>query len=392
MRLNSGYVYRHRVAREHAGLGVLAYHVLRFARRSADDWLRTLEAGRLRINGRTAAPADSLRSGDRLEYHRELICGLLAGLALLFAGLWWDTIEVRRVRRAAVDRKRYCDETTSWVVADGAASALSRRAAARKALEGPARRLSRTGRDCDAGERVQLPNHLQSCRVVLLVDPGQSRLADRSRVADQAGGLVGELVDAEERAQLGRDLHDSIAPLLAGAGLTAEALRKGMTPGTTDEEDAERLASRLRNAATEIRRLAHDLQPAPVHDRGLQAALADYIATLETPEMPQIRLHTDIAASLPTAVAQAAYLVVLEALNNVVGHAHAQHCEVTVTLTPGELDLNVKDDGVGLKQPYVSGIGITSMRSRVQALGGTFNLTAAPDRGTLLQARIPVTP
>ena len=108
--------------------------------------------------------------------------------------------------------------------------------------------------------------------------------------------------------------------------------------------------------------------------------------------MPQIRLHTDMAASLPTAVAQAAYLVVLEALNNVVGHAHAQHCEVTVTLTPGELDLNVKDDGVGLKQPYVSGIGISSMRSRVQALGGTFNLTAAPDRGTLLQARIPVTP
>ena len=46
---------------------------------------------------------------------------------------------------------------------------------------------------------------------------------------------------AEERARLGRDLHDGIAPLLAGAGLTAEALRKGMTPGTTDEQEAERL-------------------------------------------------------------------------------------------------------------------------------------------------------
>jgi signal transduction histidine kinase len=70
-----------------------------------------------------------------------------------------------------------------------------------------------------------------------------------------------------------------------------------MTRGTTDEEDAERLASRLRNAATEIRPLAHDLQPTPVHDRGLRAALADS-ATLKTPEMPDIRLHTDIAASL----------------------------------------------------------------------------------------------
>ncbi len=98
---------------------------------------------------------------------------------------------------------------------------------------------------------------------------------------------------AEERARLGRDLHDGIAPLLAGAGLTAEALRKGMAPGTADEQDAERLASRLRNAATEIRRLAHDLQPAPVEDRGLEAALADYIATLDAPEMPRIQFRAD---------------------------------------------------------------------------------------------------
>jgi two-component system, NarL family, sensor kinase len=174
--------------------------------------------------------------------------------------------------------------------------------------------------------------------------------------------------------------------------LTAEALRKGTAPGTADEQDAERLGSRLRNAATEIRRLAHDLQPAPVEDHGLTAALADYIATLDAPEMPTIQLRTDIAGSLPTAVEQGAYLVVLEALNNVVGHAQANQCEVFMTLAPGELVLRVVDDGVGLGQPYVSGIGITSMRSRVQALGGTFDLSAAPGGGTLLQARIPVEP
>jgi two-component system, NarL family, sensor kinase len=161
---------------------------------------------------------------------------------------------------------------------------------------------------------------------------------------------------AEERARLGRDLHDGIAPLLAGAGLTAEALRKGMTHGTADEEEAERLASRLRNAATEIRRLAHDLQPAPVEDRGLESALKDYIATLEGPEMPQIRLHAEVAGSLPRAVEQGAYLVVLEALNNVIRHAHAEQCEVSLTLASGELTLRAVDDGVGLSQPYVSGM------------------------------------
>jgi signal transduction histidine kinase len=197
---------------------------------------------------------------------------------------------------------------------------------------------------------------------------------------------------AEERARFGRDLHDGIAPLLAGAGLTAEALRKGMSPGTADEEDAERLAARLRNAATEIRRMAHDLQPAPVEDRGLEAALADYIATLDGPEMPHIQLQVGVAGSLPAAVAQGAYLVVLEALNNVVQHAHAEKVELTVTLAPGELVLRVADNGVGLVQPYVSGIGITSMRSRVQALGGVFALGPTPEGGTLLQARIPAEP
>jgi signal transduction histidine kinase len=197
---------------------------------------------------------------------------------------------------------------------------------------------------------------------------------------------------AEERARLGRDLHDGIAPLLAGAGLTAEALRKGMPRDTDDERDAERLATRLRNAATEIRRLAHDLQPAPVEDRGLEAALTDYIATLTAPEMPKIQLRAELDGSLPAVVEQGAYLVVLEALNNVVRHAHAEHCDVTVTLASGELVVQVADDGVGLGRPYVSGIGITSMRSRVQALGGVFELGAAPNGGTLLQARIPVEP
>jgi signal transduction histidine kinase len=196
----------------------------------------------------------------------------------------------------------------------------------------------------------------------------------------------------EERARLGRDLHDGIAPLLAGAGLTAEALRKGMIPGTTDEQDAEQLAARLRNAATEIRRLAHDLQPALVADRGLEAALADYVATLDAPQMPNIQLRAEVAGPLPAVVEQGAYLVVLEAVNNVVRHAHAEHCEVTVTLVSGGLVVKVADDGVGLGRPYVSGIGITSMRSRAHALGGVFDLRAAPDSGTLLQARIPVKP
>ena len=75
---------------------------------------------------------------------------------------------------------------------------------------------------------------------------------------------------------------------------------------------------------------------------------------------------------------------------NVVRHAHAAHAHVSLHLVDDGLELVVSDDGVGIGQPYVSGLGITSMRSRVEALGGTFDMTLAESGGTRLTARIRV--
>jgi len=118
-------------------------------------------------------------------------------------------------------------------------------------------------------------------------------------------------------------------PLLAGAGLTAEALLQGNDSGHSRRAGCRAARLPPADAATELRRLAHDLQPTPLQDRGLGSALADYIATLDAPEMPHIRLRAAVAGSLPAAVEQGAYLVVLEALNNVVRHANAEQSEVT---------------------------------------------------------------
>jgi hypothetical protein len=171
----------------------------------------------------------------------------------------------------------------------------------------------------------------------------------RACAATRASGVGGRLgrrrLGAVRRHQSGT----VDARLLAGAGAPAGGRRI-----LSRRCGAARLSDgAVRNAATEIRRLAHDLQPAPVEDRGLEAALADYVATLDAPGMPRIRLHAAVAGSLPAAVEQGAYLV-LEALNNVIRHAHAEQCEVTVTLASSELVLSVADDGVGLAQPYVS--------------------------------------
>ncbi len=132
---------------------------------------------------------------------------------------------------------------------------------------------------------------------------------------------------ATQRSTLGRDLHDGLAPLLAGAGLTADALRRGMPAGSTDADEAGRLATRLRNAATEVRRIAHDLQPTGAGQPGLAGLVEDYVASLTGPNRPSCTVHVDglREEELPASVELAMSRVALEAINNVVRHAGAAH-------------------------------------------------------------------
>ena len=195
----------------------------------------------------------------------------------------------------------------------------------------------------------------------------------------------------EQRRSLGRDLHDGLAPLLAGAGLTADALRRGMPPGSPDAADAARLATRLRTAASEVRRIAHDLQPTPDTPH-LTAVIMDYVASVRGPGGPDltVQLEEGSAMDLPATTELGLSRVALEAITNVVRHARATSAVITLRRDQRQLELAVTDDGVGIAQPYVSGIGITSMRSRVQAMGGTFEITPRPGGGTILSARVPV--
>ena len=191
---------------------------------------------------------------------------------------------------------------------------------------------------------------------------------------------------AAQRAQLGQDLHDGLAPLLAGASLTADALRRGMPPGSRDESDAARLTHRLLQASTEVRRLAHDLQ-STVHDRGLERAIRDHIAGLQGTGAPTVTAEIRVD-DLPAAVIEAAYLIVLEAINNAVRHGHPHHVRVIVGQHPREVTITVEDDGVGISQPYISGLGITSMRRRADALDGWLQLVPRPGGGTVLTATL----
>ena len=92
---------------------------------------------------------------------------------------------------------------------------------------------------------------------------------------------------------------------------------------------------------------------------------------------------------LPAAVEAAAYRIVQEALTNVVRHAQADHCVVRLRLNNG-LQIEVVDDGQGIRENHRAGMGLVSMRERAAELGGSCVVEQASDGGTRVLARLPL--
>jgi signal transduction histidine kinase len=197
----------------------------------------------------------------------------------------------------------------------------------------------------------------------------------------------------EERRRLRRDLHDGLGPQLASLTMKAEAARdlQGSAP---DRSDAllQEITTQAQEALSDIRRLVYGLRPPALDDLGLLGALKAQVThgdhnglrvTVEAPgELPV----------LPAAVEVATYRIVQEAVTNAARHAQARHC--TVGIAPDEaanvLRLEVTDDGRGISDDRLAGVGLSSMRERAEELGGRCEVEALPSGGTSVWAMLPL--
>jgi signal transduction histidine kinase len=196
----------------------------------------------------------------------------------------------------------------------------------------------------------------------------------------------------EERRRLRRDLHDGLGPALAGLALSASAI-SALIPANPDEaaRTADQLYRDIRSAIADIRRLVYGLRPPSLDELGLVGAIRE-AASRQDPQ-GSVQLTVDAAdplGTLPAAVEVAAYRITAEALTNVHRHARAWHC--TVRLRRGSaLELDITDDGTGLRPGQPPGVGLVAMRERAAELGGTLVLHSQPGCGTHVTARLPLT-
>jgi signal transduction histidine kinase len=188
-----------------------------------------------------------------------------------------------------------------------------------------------------------------------------------------------------ERARLRQELHDGLGPSLTGIGLGLEALESRV--GESD------LVTRLRDETAssldEVRRIIDGLRPGALETADLLSLLR--IRAHHLSSTTPLRVEVVAPARLPVlphAVEGAALRIVDEALTNVVRHAAATTCTVTVSLDDA-LHLEVRDDGRGYDGPRPGGVGVGSMRGRAEQLGGSCDVVATGS-GTAVTVELPL--
>lgn len=188
-----------------------------------------------------------------------------------------------------------------------------------------------------------------------------------------------ELATLAERARIAREIHDNVGHQLTRASLQAEALRvvHADEPGVAaDFADVKRTVD---EALQLVRASVHALNDNAVD---LPVQLDCIVEGARSDGGPQVELEV-LAEHAPANVANCFAAVLREALSNAMRHAHAKTITVRCMEHPSFYQLIVTDDGAGGVQASgcgaAEGMGLSSMRERVEALGGTF--TAGPRAG-----------
>jgi PAS domain S-box-containing protein len=244
------------------------------------------------------------------------------------------------------------------------------------------------------GERTR---ELAEANEALRVENAERRRIEKARLQ-----LLRQLirVQDDERRRIARDIHDHLGQQSTALRLQLEALKAMCAPYEElcePIEQTEKIAARL---DADVDFLAWELRPAALDDLGLAAALDNFVREWSKHYNIPADFHgtgtgTSTATTRPSPEVEInLYRIAQEALNNTYKHAQASRVDVLLERRDGSIVLIIEDQGVGFdpndKEQAGNGLGLLGMAERAALIGGTLEIESAPDQGTTVYARVPV--
>ncbi|PYX65008.1 MAG: hypothetical protein DMG78_30045 [Acidobacteria bacterium] len=230
------------------------------------------------------------------------------------------------------------------------------------------------------------------CTVVLPLMFVSAFMTEARQAQESLRQMVCNFIKAQEqeRARIGRELHDDINQRMALLAIELGQLQE-------HPSDVASRVQQIRQKTDEISRdvqsLSHDLHPSKLEYLGVVAGMRSWCNEFAERQGMEIDFETDVSSRISAEVGVCLFRVLQEALHNAAKHSGVKHIEVRLAERSHAVHLVVIDSGMGFDiEPAMlgKGLGLTSMRERVLLVDGTISIESKPMGGTTIRVCIPL--
>ncbi|HEX6912823.1 MAG TPA: triple tyrosine motif-containing protein, partial [Longimicrobium sp.] len=200
-----------------------------------------------------------------------------------------------------------------------------------------------------------------------------------------------------ERARIARDIHDQLGANLTQVALLGELVEADKHSPADIEEHARQISQTARDTTRSLDEIVWTVNPANDTLEGLASYLCKYAQ--EYLAVAGLRVRLEVPAELPAAsitpdVRHNVYLAAREAVTNIVRHAKASSAWLRLKVEPGRFTFEIQDDGRGPgeieSERARTRSGLRNMSRRMEDVGGSFSISPAPGRGTVVRLTAPI--
>jgi PAS domain S-box-containing protein len=222
-------------------------------------------------------------------------------------------------------------------------------------------------------------------------------ITERKQAEEALASVSHKLIEAQEkeRTRIARELHDDINQRIALLAVELEQLQQS---NSGLDGDVRRrmidLGRRITEIGIEVQAISHRLHSSKLEILGVVVACRSFCR--EVAERNKVTVDFTEGGTprgVPQDVSLCLFRILQESLNNAIKHSGAQHFEVRLRAVSDEIQLTVRDCGVGFDAPAAlngHGLGLISMRERASLVKGTISITSKPMTGTEITLRVPI--
>jgi PAS domain S-box-containing protein len=222
-------------------------------------------------------------------------------------------------------------------------------------------------------------------------------VTERKLAEESVANMSRKLIEAQEqeRTWIARELHDDISQRITLVLVNLERLQKDFSPlAPAVTQRLSEIREHLSSLASDIQALSHHLHSSKLEYLGLVTAAASFCKELSEEHGVEVAFHSEsVPKQLPQEVALCLFRVLQESLQNAVKHSGSKHFEAWLKGTPGEIELTVRDSGVGFNLEEAMsrrGLGLTSMKERLKLVHGKLSVDSHLAQGTVIRASVPL--